>query len=29
VNAEYVEAFDPNFRRPNVCSRIHTAPWQS
>ncbi|MDY0885280.1 HD domain-containing protein [Dongia soli] len=29
VNAEYIEARDPNFRRPNVCARIHGAPWSS
>lgn len=29
VNAGYVEAFDPNFRRPNVCARIHNSPWHS
>lgn len=29
VNAGYVEAFDPNFRSPNVCTRIHGAPWHS
>lgn len=29
VNAEYIEAVDPNFRRPNVCTRIHNTPWHS
>ena len=29
VNAGYVEAFDPNFQRPNVCARIHNSPWHS
>ena len=29
VNAGYVEAFDPNYQRPNVCARIHNSPWHS
>lgn len=29
VNAEYIEARDPSFRRPNVCARIHNSPWHS
>lgn len=29
VNAEYIEACDPSFRRPNVCMRIHKSPWHS
>jgi hypothetical protein len=29
VNAEYIEHRDPAFRRPNVCARIHSAPWNS
>ncbi|MFL5069074.1 MAG: HD domain-containing protein [Xanthobacteraceae bacterium] len=29
VNVEYIEYFDPTFRKPNVCTRIHNAPWHS
>jgi hypothetical protein len=29
VNVEYIESFDPTFRKPNVCTRIHNAPWHS
>jgi HD domain len=29
VNVEYIEYFDPTFHKPNVCTRIHNAPWQS
>lgn len=29
VNVEYIESFDPTFRKPNVCTRIHNAPWPS
>jgi HD domain len=29
VNVEYIERFDPTFRKPNVCTRIHNAPWHS
>jgi hypothetical protein len=27
VNVEYIECHDPTFHKPNVCTRIHTAPW--
>ncbi|MFE1599476.1 HD domain-containing protein [Methylobacterium sp. ID0610] len=27
VNFEYIEHFDPTFCKPNVCARIHSAPW--
>jgi hypothetical protein len=27
VNVEYIECSDPAFRKPNVCTRIHGAPW--
>jgi HD domain len=29
VNVEYIECFDPTFRKPNVCTRIHSAPWHT
>jgi len=29
VNVEYLEYSDPTFRKPNVCTRIHDAPWHS
>lgn len=29
VNAEFIEAHHPDFHRPNVCARIHSAPWHS
>jgi hypothetical protein len=29
VNVEYIEHVDPTFRKPNVCTRIHNAPWHS
>ncbi|MHB2208177.1 HD domain-containing protein [Methylobacterium sp. CM6257] len=29
VNVEYIEHFDHTFCKPNVCMRIHDAPWQS
>jgi hypothetical protein len=29
INVEYIESFDPTFRRPNVCTRIHGSPWHS
>jgi hypothetical protein len=29
VNVEYIEGFDPKFRKPNVCTRIHGSPWHS
>jgi hypothetical protein len=29
VNVEYIEYSDPTFRKPNVCTRIHNAPWQT
>jgi len=29
VNVEYIECSDPTFRKPNVCTRIHNAPWHS
>jgi hypothetical protein len=29
VNVEYIEHRDPTFSRPNVCVRIHDAPWSS
>ena len=29
VNVEYIEHFDPTFQKPNVCTRIHNAPWHS
>jgi hypothetical protein len=29
VNVDYIAAFDPKFRRPNVCGRIHNTPWHS
>ena len=29
VNVEYIECSDPTFRKPNVCARIHNAPWQT
>lgn len=29
VNVEYIEFSDPTFRKPNVCTRIHNAPWHS
>jgi hypothetical protein len=27
VHVEYLECSDPAFRKPNVCTRIHGAPW--
>jgi hypothetical protein len=29
VNFDYIECFDPTFRRPNACTRIHSAPWHT
>jgi hypothetical protein len=29
VNVEYIEGYDPTFRKPNVCARIQNAPWHS
>jgi hypothetical protein len=29
VNVEYIEGYDPTFRKPNVCARIRNAPWHS
>jgi hypothetical protein len=29
INVEYIESSDPTFRKPNVCTRIHAAPWHS
>src|SRR4051794_25167843 len=29
VNFEYIEHFDHTFCKPNVCTRIHGAPWAS
>jgi hypothetical protein len=29
INVEYIEYSDPAFRKPNVCARIQSAPWQS
>jgi HD domain-containing protein len=29
VNVEYIECVDPTFHKPNVCTRIHNAPWHS
>jgi hypothetical protein len=29
VNVEFIEFFDPTFRKPNICTRIHDAPWHS
>jgi HD domain-containing protein len=29
INVEYIESFDPAFRKPNVCTRIHGSPWHS
>jgi hypothetical protein len=29
VNVEYLEFSDPTFHKPNVCTRIHNAPWPS
>ncbi len=28
VNAEYIQAVDPHFHRPNVCARILNTPWR-
>jgi hypothetical protein len=29
VNFDYIECFDPTFRKPNLCTRIRGAPWHS
>ena len=29
VNVEYIECYDPTFRKPNVCARIRNTPWRS
>jgi hypothetical protein len=29
VNVEYIEGYDPTFRKPSVCARIRNAPWHS
>jgi hypothetical protein len=29
VNFDYIEDRDPSFRKPNACTRIRNAPWQS
>jgi hypothetical protein len=29
VNVEFIEYHDPTFRKPNVCTRIQSAPWHS
>jgi hypothetical protein len=29
INVEFLEAHDPNFRRPNICDRIRNSPWSS
>jgi hypothetical protein len=29
LNVEYIEYRDPTFRKPNLCLRIHNAPWNS
>jgi hypothetical protein len=29
VNVDYIAYSDPTFRKPNVCTRIHDAPWNS
>ena len=29
VNVEFIECSDPTFRKPNVCTRIHNAPWHN
>jgi hypothetical protein len=29
VNFDYIQDHDPSFQKPNVCTRIRNAPWQS
>jgi hypothetical protein len=29
MNVEFIENFDPTFRKPNVCTRVHGSPWHS
>jgi hypothetical protein len=29
VNFDYIEYHDPTFHKPNACTRIHSAPWDS
>ncbi|MEY9752893.1 HD domain-containing protein [Bradyrhizobium yuanmingense] len=29
VNFDYIADHDPSFQRPNACTRIRNAPWQS
>jgi hypothetical protein len=29
VNFDYIQDHDPSFQKPNVCTRVRNAPWQS
>ena len=29
VNVDYIEDHDPEFRKPNACTRIRNTPWHS
>lgn len=29
INFDFIECIDPTFRKPNLCARIHSAPWHS
>ncbi len=29
INFDFIEYRDPTFRKPNLCTRVHNAPWQS